>query len=977
MAALVWLLAFPASGAKFTVAVIPDTLHYCDSADATSSPQPASVEIFQRQIQYLVSQKTALNLVFATHLGDVVARGDLSDAEWQNAKSATDLLAASGLPFGMSPGEHDYDNYSHAAPGNRPVNGDIKWTQYFGSTSPYFTGKSWYGGVSPSGLSSFQTFTAGGKTCLHLSLELEPPDDTITWATSVITNHPGAPTMVSVHEYLSYLNDTNGQALYLDDAFRSGQPYNNSQAVWNKLIAPNDQVFLVLCGHSASNPTNGVSNGENLRTDLNAAGHPVYQVLSDYEGNTVNADGTVGTLAGGAGWLRLLTFDTMAGTIHFQTFSTEMNENAGVPAGSTFNLPSGVSDFTLPIPDRVFGPPARWSFGMLADSQWTVADDGKNPNSIPADMLRAMHQQFIQHGVSLVLGLGDLADYCSPTNVYARALYVQDLYNAGIGFYPTRGNHESGFLPTWATGAAFRYLYPQIVPSPNPGFHNTTPPDVTTALISPVADLANAQPASRAGSAFAVGINCSAPDAVNAANDSVSYAFDYHNATFMLLDQFRSPDATTSYLSQQQGWIQSRLSGRPPYTHAFVCSHKDLLGGDHKDNLFGGPIDATDPGDGIGMNFGALASANQAALMAKTNTMNAFLGSMQSNHVSYYLCGHDHTHYASVVTSPDGQSRMHQLICAPASSKFYAPVLPSSTNEVPIEQEGGRVGYYIVTVNGPQVTFDYYAEATVGNYSGPFNFLKRSSAGYSLNGREFIIAEGGAYTGVTDTTAKAVANGESGYLGTTLQLLAGTNLSRAVGAYNYTNYVRPLSRAFNTGWAPALPGNFSDTLTFWGHFDVGATQSDTMTVSLSYNPGGVTDAQASGGWFCLATTDAHGNWINAVDANVGGVRVFVNGPWKAGYGLGTYGVDATTHTAWAVVNHASVFAVVQLPPHLAMSGPDLLSQVSLYWPASQAPGYVLQSCSSLTASNWVTLGNLGEYSLTVSTQGFFRLLRSR
>ena len=43
--------------------------------------------------------------------------------------------------------------------------------------------------------------------------------------------------------------------------------------------------------------------------------------------------------------------------------------------------------------------------------------------------------------------------------------------------------------------------------------------------------------------------------------------------------------------------------------------------------------------------------------------------------------------------------------------------------------------------------------------------------------------------------------------------------------------------------------------------------------------------------------------------NSGGVRKFVHGPWKAQYGLGTYGVDPWTHTAWAVLTYDGKFAV--------------------------------------------------------------------
>jgi len=34
----------------------------------------------------------------------------------------------------------------------------------------------------------------------------------------------------------------------------------------------------------------------------------------------------------------------------------------------------------------------------------------------------------------------------------------------------------------------------------------------------------------------------------------------------------------------------------------------------------------------------------------------------------------------------------------------------------------------------------------------------------------------------------------------------------------------------------------------------------------------------------------------------------VNGLWKAGCALGTYGVDPSTHTAWAVIDYTGDFA---------------------------------------------------------------------
>jgi hypothetical protein len=52
--------------------------------------------------------------------------------------------------------------------------------------------------------------------------------------------------------------------------------------------------------------------------------------------------------------------------------------------------------------------------------------------------------------------------------------------------------------------------------------------------------------------------------------------------------------------------------------------------------------------------------------------------------------------------------------------------------------------------------------------------------------------------------------------------------------------------------------------------------------------------------------------VNAVDLDVGGAKKLVRGPWRAAYGLGTYGFDARTHTAWAVINHDGQFRVGRL-----------------------------------------------------------------
>ena len=543
-----------------------------------------------------------------------------------------------------------------------------------------------------------------------------------------------------------------------------------------------------------------------------------------------------------------------------------------------------------------------WRFGIISDTQWTKADDGRNPNTCAAAIIKQVDQQFIMAGVKLVVAVGDTVDVGSKVNIDTRALYAQDLYNAGIGFYPLRGNHEAAEDPNYLlSGLEFQYAFPQI----GSGLNNIPRFDITPSII-PAADLLVNPPALRAGSAFTVGQNFSAPVWVNATNNALSYSFDYSNARFILLDQF---DVTGNYynstISSQQPWIDDRLgdAGRPP--HVFVFSHKNLLGGSHKDNLFGGPASANDPGDGSGVDAATLSADAAAALAAKRQAEDAFVSSLAANDVRLVISGHDHHHKLSVVSAPitPGMS-VRQMILQSDSSKFYTPTLPVSANDLPVAEDLYRVGYYIVTVDGPFVTVDYYGSQDT--YPSAFdttpslNFAKRQSFTFSINGREFAIPQGGAYTPVHDR-----------FHGTTARILSGTNASAATDIVG-----RKLNKLVETGWTRPDPQNqagdgnlASNILTLSGMYDFGSTQTETYTLSLSY------DDSVTGGAdpldIALSTVDEIGNWVNAVDSNIGGAKRLVQGPWKPSYDLGTYGVDPDTHTVWAVLNHNGRFAAVR------------------------------------------------------------------
>ncbi len=93
-----------------------------------------------------------------------------------------------------------------------------------------------------------------------------------------------------------------------------------------------------------------------------------------------------------------------------------------------------------------------WKFGVMSDTQWAnAADATNNPGTVAVGIINQLNQQFIHQEVKFVLQVGDLDD--KETNytglpstprlgISTRAAAAQALYDAGIGFFPVRGNHE-------------------------------------------------------------------------------------------------------------------------------------------------------------------------------------------------------------------------------------------------------------------------------------------------------------------------------------------------------------------------------------------------------------------------------------------------------------------------------------------------------------------------------------------------------
>jgi autotransporter-associated beta strand protein len=208
------------------------------------------------------------------------------------------------------------------------------------------------------------------------------------------------------------------------------------------------------------------------------------------------------------------------------------------------------------------------------------------------------------------------------------------------------------------------------------------------------------------------------------------------------------------------------------------------------------------------------------------------------------------------------------------------------------------------------------------------------------------VAQPESYATLESMVTATSGSGGAAKVGSTATILAGIN----EGSYGSNPAIvsmawrtRTLSEAYPTHASPPVPadsfGLVSDVVNLTG-MDDGTGLTDIFVLQMTYDPTlmvgvGDEDALASAGKIYLAWLDPDGAgpgtafWKNAVQGNHGGTATFAGvGAWSD-YGtaglsddLGRWGVDLTdpTHTAWAVVNHNSQFAVVPEPATLVLMG---------------------------------------------------------
>jgi len=370
------IMATFAVNENFTVIALPDTQNYT----SLSSP----TDLFAQQTQWVLDNKNSLNIKFVTHLGDIV-NTPTSSSEWARATTAMNLMN-SLMPYGLCPGNHDLVSGEAAATSNfltrfgpAPTHSSSVGRWINPATSQTYD---WYKGSSPRGYSSYQVLRINGRDYMFIHLDMDTPDADIAWASSVLAAHPRVLTMLTTHNYLA---ETGGSGIYGSGTGQRGRSRlasigsfppdrNTPTEVFNALVKPFNQVYMIICGHNFAQ--------YNLQ-EINNAGNIAHEVLCDYQ-SLPN---------GGNGFLRIMEFRPGQNQIYSSTYSPYLGRYITTSAADQ----QGMLDLTDPLG-------GEFTIGMDFDSRF---DSGLTIASTQTSVTPAIGTYQIEDGTPVALRADD------------------------------------------------------------------------------------------------------------------------------------------------------------------------------------------------------------------------------------------------------------------------------------------------------------------------------------------------------------------------------------------------------------------------------------------------------------------------------------------------------------------------------------------------------------------------------------------
>lgn len=295
------------SNGSDTLLWVSDTQYYSRYEDLN--------HVYTKIMNYAKDEYIAGNIGYVVHTGDLVDQTNVGDAvahaQYKVASDAQSILDKANVPNGVVTGNHDIKHaeadYSY-------------YKKYFGADR--YKNFEWYGGNQDDNTNHFDLITLGRYDFLFLYLGCykEAEQSTIDWANAVLQAYPERNAVICTHEYI------------LPSGAYSG---DRAKVVWDKIVVPNKNVKMILCGHNAG--------AANQLRQVEGSDRYVLEILADYQFAELGVPPQHvenGMTCDGEGYIRLLTFNE-AGQVIATTYS---------PTADKYNFyPSYVDSFVYDL----------------------------------------------------------------------------------------------------------------------------------------------------------------------------------------------------------------------------------------------------------------------------------------------------------------------------------------------------------------------------------------------------------------------------------------------------------------------------------------------------------------------------------------------------------------------------------------------------------------------------------------------------
>lgn len=212
-----------------------------------------------------------------------------------------------------SPGNHDYgyrssENSMTRFPEFFPFERNSAWREIVVDAIPNRNG------IPSLENAAFEfTDTYWGKI-LVVTSEYQPRDEVLEWVKNLIDSEKYAKHRIIFMTH-AYMRAGQGESAMLIDSYAQSIRGNSGKDIWEKLIQPSNNIFLVICGHVA-NGNGRFEDNVGYRIDKNNIGKNVHQMMFNVQTLGGGWEGN-----GGDGWLRILEFMPDGKTIKVKTYS--------------------------------------------------------------------------------------------------------------------------------------------------------------------------------------------------------------------------------------------------------------------------------------------------------------------------------------------------------------------------------------------------------------------------------------------------------------------------------------------------------------------------------------------------------------------------------------------------------------------------------------------------------------------------------